>query len=56
MSPKLNMNDVNVSNNECNGWLSQGMCNFPLKKRANSATILEDEIDMFLQFLGTSHV
>jgi hypothetical protein len=56
MSPKHNMNDVNVSNSECNGWPLQGMCNFPSKKRANSATILEGEIDMFLQLLGTSHV
>jgi len=56
MSPEHNTNDVNVSNNECNGWPSQGMCNFPSKKRANLVTILEGEIDMFLQLLGTSHV
>jgi len=56
MSPKQDTNDVNVSNNECNGWPSQGMCNFPSEKRAKPATILEGEIDMFLQLLGTSHV
>jgi hypothetical protein len=56
MSPEHNTYDVNVSNNECNGWPSQGMCNFPSKKRANLVTILEGEIDMFLQLLGTSHV
>jgi len=56
MSPKHNTNDVNVSNNEYNDWPSQGMCNFPSKKLANSATILEGEIDMFLQLLGTLHV
>ena len=56
MSPKHNTNHVNESNNECNGWPTQGICNFPSKKCANSATILEGEIDMFLQLLGTSHV
>jgi len=56
MSPKHDTNDVNESNNICNGWPSQGMCNFPSKKHANSATILEGEIDMFLQLLGTSNV
>jgi len=56
MSPKHNTKDVNESNNECNGWPTQGMCHFPSKKRANSATILGGEIDIFLQLLGTSHV
>jgi hypothetical protein len=56
VSPKHNTYDVYVSNNECNGWPSQRMCNFPSERRANSATVPEGEIDMFLQLLGTSHV
>jgi hypothetical protein len=40
----------------CNCWASQGMWNFPAKKPVTQVMVEEEEMDIFLQFLGALHM